>query len=564
MIFEMGMRVIRWLGRWAGTGLWVVVLAPALALLPAAVLDRGPGGTVRPTLFPMALSALDPLLWDCVRNSVTVAVIVAVGSVVLGTALAHVGVRWRFWGRPVLTALAIALLAVPPLFGAIGLRRLAAPTVAFATSGRLDGFDPSALAGWVGWVWVGLASGVPLVVLAATAALERIDPAWVDSARLVGAGPRRIWRDLVWPIVRPEVARAGGMVFALTLIEPGAPLALGLRRTLAYQVVESALGRELTPRAPLLALAAVAIALIGRVLVRWWGGPAATGGSYPEVGVARPEIARWPRATVYVALAAIGLVLAWLPIVALLASLSSLPRPADMESTRLLLNSLALGVAVVLIDLALSWTLAAWAGRRHAWVLSLAAWPELLPPLALGVGALMLPGLLEMGADWGRADGMGRALARGARVLADLLDLDRSPGLLLVLAVSAARLPFLARAVEHGRSRDRLAQIDSALTLGASPLQARRTASGLWRSAAPGALLMTFALAATDVAAALILAPTIECRPIAPGILILADEPGDGLPRAALLAGLALAVNLIALAIASTSRAVRLGDWFRG
>src|SRR3954470_13401555 len=87
----MVMRVVRWLGRWAGTGLWVAVLAPAVALLPATVLDRGPGGAVRATLLPLALAALDPFLWDCVRNSVIAALVVASGSLVLGTALARVG-----------------------------------------------------------------------------------------------------------------------------------------------------------------------------------------------------------------------------------------------------------------------------------------------------------------------------------------------------------------------------------------------------------------------------------------------------------------------------------------
>src|SRR3954453_5042128 len=123
----MGMRVVRWLGRWAGTGLWVAVLAPARALLPAAVLDRGPRGEVRPTLLPLALAALDPFLWDCVRNSVVVGLVAAAGSLVLGTALARAHVRLRFWGRPALSSLFLAPLAIPPLFGAIGLRRLAAP-----------------------------------------------------------------------------------------------------------------------------------------------------------------------------------------------------------------------------------------------------------------------------------------------------------------------------------------------------------------------------------------------------------------------------------------------------
>jgi iron(III) transport system permease protein len=56
----------------------------------------------------------------------------------------------------------------------------------------------------------------------------------------------------------------------------------------------------------------------------------------------------------------------------------------------------------------------------------------------------------------------------------------------------------------------------------------------------------------------------VESRPIAPGILILADEPGPALHRAADLACVAVAVNLAALALAATSRSVRLGDWFRG
>ena len=41
------MRFGRGLALWAGTGLWVAVLAPALALVPAAMLDRGPDGTAR-------------------------------------------------------------------------------------------------------------------------------------------------------------------------------------------------------------------------------------------------------------------------------------------------------------------------------------------------------------------------------------------------------------------------------------------------------------------------------------------------------------------------------------
>jgi iron(III) transport system permease protein len=149
-------------------------------------------------------------------------------------------------------------------------------------------------------------------------------------------------------------------------------------------------------------------------------------------------------------------------------------------------------------------------------------------------------------------------------MLADGLDPYQTPGILIILAVSAARLPFLARSVEHGWSRFRPALVDAASTLGASPRQARRTATGLWLGAAPAALALTFALAATNLAPALVLAPTLESRPVAPGILILADEPHIALERAANLACVTVAVNLAALALAATSRSIRLGDWFRG
>jgi iron(III) transport system permease protein len=566
----MGMWVVRGLARWAGTGLWVAVLAPALALLPAALLDRGPEGTVRPSVFPLALAALDPFVWDCVRNSATAALVVALGSLVLGTLVARMTVRWRFWGRPVLAGLMLAPLVVPPFFGAIGLRQLVG-MMAITSS---PGFGP--LARWIGWGWVELAGGVPLVALAVVAGLARLDPAWEDAARLAGAGPRRIWWRFLWPSVRPAAARAAGLVFTQTLIEPGAPLVLGLRRTLAFQIVEAALGPEPVPRAAVLAVLAAALALVAQGLSRWWGRGGASCPELDEPATTRVPSATWPRAACYGTLLGLGVVLVWLPVLALLASAApgvstssfsmSVRRllMVDPTSQRLLLNSLTLGLAVVAIDLALAWTLASWAGRRRVWILALAAWPELLPPLALGVGAVVLTALLTMGADWARAATGGAALARGARLLAGELDAYRTPGVALALAVAAVRLPFLARAVEHGWSQFHPNLIDAAIGLGATPRQARRTATGLWVGAAPAALGLTFVLAATNLAPALVLAPTFESRTVAPMILILADAPGAAFEQAAALAALAVAINLTALALAAQNRSIPLGEWFGG
>src|SRR5208337_3661127 len=139
-------------------------------------------------MFPLALAALDPLIWTSLWNSVAVAVIVAVGSLVTGVTLGGVAARFRVWGRPLLSAWITAPAVVAPALFALGLLGL---------------FDPSGQ----------------------------------DAARLAGARPLRVWWTLTWPTLRPSVASAVYLVFMINLADPAAPLVLGLRRTLGFQMV---------------------------------------------------------------------------------------------------------------------------------------------------------------------------------------------------------------------------------------------------------------------------------------------------------------------------------------
>src|SRR5262249_12043029 len=113
-----------------------------------------------------------------------------------------------------------------------------------------------------------------VVMRATAAAVERLEPAWEDAALLAGAGRFRAWRRLAWPVVRPAAARTAALVFAMALLEPGAPLILGLRRTLAFQIVEAAVGPNPFPRGAVWCVLAGLIALAGRSLLLGWGGPA--------------------------------------------------------------------------------------------------------------------------------------------------------------------------------------------------------------------------------------------------------------------------------------------------
>ena len=167
------------------------------------------------------------------------------------------------------------------------------------------------------------------------------------------------------------------------------------------------------------------------------------------------------------------------------------------------------------------------------------------------MGALVLPGLFQMGADWFGSSPAQAPLARALQFVADLLDPYRTPGVLLALAVAAVRAPLLASAAEEAAGRFRPVLMDAALNLGANRGRARRLAVGQGLGAPPSVLVLTLVLAATSLAPALILAPTVESRTVAPAVLLLADGPGADLQRAAVLAICAVAVNLFALALAA-------------
>ena len=125
---------------------------------------------------------------------------------------------------------------------------------------------------WLVWVWSAVPAGAALVALVTESPFRRLDPSWHEAARLAGASTYRIVRDLSWPIVRPAAARAAGLVFSLALVEPAAPLVLGLRRTLAFQIVDTAAGPSPFPRTAVWALMACLLGLAGWLAFRWKGG----------------------------------------------------------------------------------------------------------------------------------------------------------------------------------------------------------------------------------------------------------------------------------------------------
>ena len=122
--------------------------------------------------------------------------------------------------------------------------------------------------------------------------------------------------DLSWTLVRPSSTRAAAIVFVFAIADPGAPLVLGLRRTLAFQLVEAARRPDPFPQAAVWALAVGLFGLIGWLIWRWAGGTPITMYAVPSTHPRRRPHRRRSRSRSVFLLAACAF-LGWLPVAGL-------------------------------------------------------------------------------------------------------------------------------------------------------------------------------------------------------------------------------------------------------
>ena len=579
---------------WATTSvLGLILLAPVLALLPAAVLDIGPRpeSRTRFSVFPLALAALDPLIWTSLWNSVAAAVIVAVGSLVIGVALGGVVARFRFWGRPVLSASITAPAVVAPALFALGLLGLFDPSGPRGLGSvvdsivRADGYS-ARMWPWLVWVWAALIQGVALVVLTTRSAYGRLQPFGQDAARLAGARPPRVWWTLTWPTLRPSVVSAVYLVFMINLADPAAPLVLGLRRTLGFQMVATALGPDPFPRLAAIALIVLAITLAGSSLV-WWRGRSLfdadiAPGDDRDSHDRQTQIAAWPRSRVV--LDPRLLVAACLGASGgtdadragadgISGQCSSTGQAGDCRSAAAVddrprtpaagsFRAAGLGRGGVALPAGLAAVARSGVGAMaRGWRSAVAFLAVLVPPLVAGAGVLAL----------------GRTAMLSSRFFAASLDWTRAglwmeriglafdpfvfPELVLFVGACLAFLPrrLAIRPEPPGRDDASARRVDQIRIAGAGRGPAVWHV-WRWARAIPlPTMVLWGTLVATAITPPLVLAPTLESRPIGPGIVVLIDQPDDSRAQASALALAAIALDLLALGWAS-ARIGRAGD----
>jgi molybdate transport system permease protein len=191
-----------------------IVLAATLATLGFLVLPIVAIFThVSPLTLARELS--NPVVDDALVVSAKTTVLAQALVLAFGTPTAYLLATRRFRGRAVVMTAIELPLVLPPAVAGIGL------LVAFGRMGLLHTSIPFTQTAVT--LAVAFVSG-PLYVRAAVAAFEAVDPALVDAARTLGAGPARTFLRVALPLAGGGLAAGEALAFARGLGEFGATI----------------------------------------------------------------------------------------------------------------------------------------------------------------------------------------------------------------------------------------------------------------------------------------------------------------------------------------------------
>jgi sulfate/thiosulfate transport system permease protein len=181
----------------------VIVLIPFAALVDGAF-DRGWDGFWSAIRNPQAMAALE--------LTVGVSLIVVAVNAVMGTLIAWVLVRDRFWGRGIVNALIDLPFALPTIVAGVTLLALYGPSspvglnLAFTRAGIVVAL---------------LLVSLPFVVRAVQPVLIELDEEMEQAASSLGAGDWTIFRRIIFPNLVPAILGGTGLAFSRALGEFG-------------------------------------------------------------------------------------------------------------------------------------------------------------------------------------------------------------------------------------------------------------------------------------------------------------------------------------------------------
>jgi molybdate transport system permease protein len=244
----------------------IASLGAALFVLPLlGLLWKAPWADLRSALLePEALAAM--------RVSLSCSLAATILSVVLGLPLAWVQARGSFPGRPLLRALTLLPVVLPPVVGGVALLSV------FGRRGLVGQYlDPLGIRlpfTTAGAVLAETFVAMPFFVLSMEGVLSNLDRRLEDAARTLGASRWTVFRSITVPLVRPSLAAGAALAWARALGEFGATITFAGNFPGRTQTIPLAVYVELESRpeagiALSLVLLAVSLTILVIMRGRW-------------------------------------------------------------------------------------------------------------------------------------------------------------------------------------------------------------------------------------------------------------------------------------------------------
>ncbi|WP_306152138.1 iron ABC transporter permease [Roseovarius sp. MMSF_3281] len=161
-------------------------------------------------------------------------------SVVMATAialpLAYITTRFHFAGSVLIQSLGFIPLIMPPFVGAVAMQLI------FGRNGTVNlllrdylGFDIPFMEGLNGVILVQSIHYFPFILINLSASLRNIDRSMEEAAQNLGSHGMRLFRRVVFPLAMPGYIAGAALVFIKVFDDLGTPLLLNVNNMLAPQ-----------------------------------------------------------------------------------------------------------------------------------------------------------------------------------------------------------------------------------------------------------------------------------------------------------------------------------------
>lgn len=579
----------------------VFLIYPLAVLLGGAFFVEGTDGETATRRFSLQYFSLifeNPFYRECFFNSLLIAVWTTAFCLAVSLPLAYGFVRFRFPGKAILSTLLLVPLILPPFVGAIGLKQLfsrfGSVNLILGHVGMIDLHNPPdwfGAGGFYGIILLETLHLFPILFLSIQAALANLDPGMRDAAMNLGARGFRIFRTVTLPLAMPGIFAGSSIVFVSAFTDLGVPLMFDFQTTLPTQIFNLVTQADNPVGYALVVLTLLMVSIlffIGKKMGEGSYAMMARSPSYDDSVRLKP-LAAWA----FVLGVSAFVFLSILPhLSVILQSLSArwffsiLPSEwtvafysevfsLDLTSISMrnsLFYALSSAFLDLLLGLAIAYLLARhkFAGRNLLDVLAML--PLALPGLVLAFAYFIAFTRPIVDPEWLAAFfgwfGMGGAPAFATWLnesFIRFLDPRENPMILIIIAYSIHRLPYIVRAAYAGFQQLSVSLEEASLNMGATPTRT------LWKIVLPlisanliAGTILTFAFAMLDVSTGMILAQESTYFPITKAIYVLMGRITPTAPAIASALGV-LAMILLALAFAFASKLLgqKMGQLFK-